>query len=63
MPRPTEFRPDGWPLCPVCGEDELAVLETPPPPDYRWSLSQYLRREMFCYLCGKVTVVAGEAMT
>lgn len=21
--RTTDFRPDGWPLCPICGEDEL----------------------------------------
>lgn len=26
----TEYRPDGWPLCPVCGEDELMSLLTVP---------------------------------
>lgn len=26
----TEFRKDGWPLCPNCGEDELWSLYVPP---------------------------------
>jgi hypothetical protein len=59
--KPTEYRKDGWPLCPACGEDELAVLETPPPPNYTEPLSWYLEREMFCYVCGKVRVEDGEA--
>lgn len=25
----TEFRPDGWPLCPQCGDDELYSLANP----------------------------------
>lgn len=25
-PRGLEYRPDGWPLCPRCGEDELASV-------------------------------------
>lgn len=32
-PMPKEFvesRPDGWPLCPGCGEDELWSAETYP---------------------------------
>lgn len=24
-----EFREDGWPLCPICGEDELYSLAMP----------------------------------
>ena len=60
--KPTEHRPDHWPLCPCCGQDELAVLEVPPPPNYTVPLSWYLEREMFCYWCGRVTVEAGEAL-
>jgi hypothetical protein len=60
--RPREYRADGWPLCPVCGQDELAVLETPPSPGYTEPISWYLQREMHCYWCGRVTVQAGEAV-
>jgi hypothetical protein len=59
--KPTERRPDGWPLCPICGNDELAVLETPPPPDWNEPISWYLARDMHCYWCCRVTVLAGEA--
>lgn len=59
---PTEWRDDGWPLCPSCGQDELAVLAVPPPPNYAEPLSWYLQREMHCYWCGQVTVQAGEAL-
>lgn len=48
-------RPDGWPLCPVCGEDELACLQTPTAPDYEWTLAQYLEHDLFCYVCARVT--------
>lgn len=50
-----ETRPDGWPLCPECGEDELACLSTPTPPDLEWTMAKYLEHELFCYRCGKVT--------
>lgn len=60
--KPSERRRDGWPLCPSCGEDELAVLETPSPPNYTEPIGWYLMREMFCYRCGRVTVRAGEAL-
>lgn len=43
-----EVRSDGWPLCPTCGEDELADI-----------LNTYARAdaaELFCYRCGRVTV-------
>jgi hypothetical protein len=50
-----EVRPDGWPLCPVCGADELACLQTPQAPEYEWTIAQYLTHELFCYQCGKVT--------
>ena len=48
-------RPDGWPLCPECGEDELACMATPQPPEYEWRLEQYLAHELFCYRCVRVT--------
>lgn len=55
QPMPVDTRPDGWPLCPDCGEDELACLATPEPPEYEWPLARYLEHELFCYRCGKVT--------
>lgn len=59
---PTEHRPDGWPLCPCCGQDELGVLETPPLTTHGVPLAWFLERAMFCYACGRVTVEAGEAL-
>jgi hypothetical protein len=40
--KPIAFRADGWPLCPICGEDEL------------YSLSIPANREEIhgCYRCG-----------
>ena len=35
-------RPDGWPLCPKCGEDELYCLMEP----------ACVCRDMRCYRCG-----------
>jgi hypothetical protein len=52
---PKLARPDGWPLCPECGEDELACLTTPGPPEYEWTLARYLEHDLFCYRCGRVT--------
>lgn len=47
-----EYRADGWPLCPNCGEDEMYSLhfsETrrniPP------TLGEYLSRPLRCYAC------------
>jgi hypothetical protein len=59
--KPTEWRDDGWPFCPVCGEDELAVLEMPPDLADQGPPIWYFEREMFCYRCARVTVLAGEA--
>lgn len=47
------YRKDGWPLCPCCGEDELAsfaaldaiALERP------LSLDDYFNGEFYCYRC------------
>lgn len=49
----TEFRPDGWPLCPQCGEDELySELML----DYlgegeRPIVQDCIAGEMACYYC------------
>jgi hypothetical protein len=47
----TEYRPDGWPPCPDCGEDELySHLEwmgrTEKP-----SMAEYIAAGMTCYHC------------
>jgi hypothetical protein len=34
------LRPDGWPLCPLCGDDEIGALDWPT----TW-------RNLFCYRC------------
>ena len=50
---PDSYRLDGWPLCPVCGEDELADLSAV-------TLAS-LSRDLHCHCCQRVTVRAGEA--
>ena len=47
-----EYRADGWPLCPCCGEDELwsrlqwdGLTERPP-------LSEWIAVGLSCYYCG-----------
>ena len=49
----TEFRKDGWPICPSCGEDEVYSLlwksgERPP-------LEEFLASPLSCYNCGPLT--------
>lgn len=48
---PTEFRRDGWPLCPNCGDDELYSLATPPRADAIDG----------CYRCGPAHPLAKPA--
>ena len=50
-----EFRPDGFPLCPDCGQDELYTLDFI---DIDYSmlikpigLEDYLRARLKCYGC------------
>jgi hypothetical protein len=45
-----EFRKDGWPLCPRCGEDELYSLRWmgPDPPP---SLGEFIDTIEGCYSC------------
>lgn len=63
--KPTTYRKDGWPLCPCCGEDELAVRGVPAGFGLGMTraamLAWYLEQELYCYVCGRVTVEAGEA--
>ena len=55
----TEFRKDGWPLCPQCGEDELysVYLFMPHGIDRQAKgeqieLDELLRYPFRCYYCG-----------
>jgi len=48
---PDEFRWDGWPICPICGEDELADLVNE---------QASIKAALFCYRCCRVTVQAGQ---
>ncbi len=51
----TAWRPDGWPLCPWCGEDELAAIRA-------WKRGAVAPHEVdLCYRCGPVEVVTFEA--
>jgi hypothetical protein len=52
----TEFRKDGWPLCPRCGEDELYSRYLPDPPALDEQpqdilLRLYLSTGVKCYRC------------
>ena len=54
---PTEFRADGWPLCPVCGEDELWSPLAPGDPgwpnlDDKPPVAAYIAAGLRCYRCG-----------
>jgi len=48
----TEFRSDGWPLCPRCGEDELWSPLVPGPPEFTTSVEEYVKVGLRCYCCG-----------
>lgn len=50
----TEFRKDGWPLCPCCGEDELfsSAMMNWNGDGERPTLQQCLDNTMICYRCG-----------
>lgn len=52
-----EHRPDGWPLCPSCGEDELYSRFLPDLPMLDAGpedalLKAYLESGVKCYRCG-----------
>ena len=46
---PHEFRADGWPLCPVCGEDEVYSLIWNDGP--RPSMDEFMAGALACYRC------------
>lgn len=59
----TEYRPDGWPLCPQCGEDELyshliwdGCGERPP-------LEDWIEAGIGCYVCQWFMKLAPGALT
>jgi|PersoiStandDraft_1058852.scaffolds.fasta_scaffold264524_1 hypothetical protein len=48
---PIEFRKDGWPLCPTCGDDEVETgLPFHEGADY--TLEDYLKGPLNCIACG-----------
>lgn len=42
-------RADGWPICPVCNEDELGCLDADE--SIAGNMAAYLKRELFCHRC------------
>lgn len=47
-----EYRKDGWPLCPYCGEDELWSPLIPEPIDSHPPVADYIAAGLSCYRCG-----------
>lgn len=47
-----EFRKDGWPLCPRCGEDELQNPHLDMGQEPRPTLADYLAAGLSCLSCG-----------
>ena len=45
------IRADGWPLCPVCEEDELYSLLNWNGQGAKPPMAEYIRAGMCCYLC------------
>lgn len=54
--KPLIYRKDGWPFCPICGEDELGAIGAAPNTS---TMDEYQLHDLFCYRCGQTTVVAG----
>ena len=48
----TEHRADGWPLCPVCGEDELWSGLPWNGNDPRPPMQEWIDHGLRCYKCG-----------
>lgn len=46
-----EFRPDGWPLCPRCGEDELYSLFLCADIDKKPTQEELIADGLRCYSC------------
>lgn len=51
-----EYRKDGWPLCPVCGDDELMSTMQPagvdPSIGVKWTRQPTVIDPMRCLSCG-----------
>lgn len=47
-----EFRKDGWPFCPDCGNEELGAPHYNYPIDYKPTVEDYIRAGLKCYACG-----------
>ena len=50
--QPTEFRADGWPLCPLCGEDEVASPLMWTEDMDRPTLAEFIAGPLRCLWCG-----------
>lgn len=52
-----KLRKDGWPLCPCCGEDEVAILEDFTPfcrtKEAAPAITDLFRFDWFCYRCAR----------
>lgn len=48
----TEYRADGWPLCPQCEEDELYSLLAWNGDGERPPIQAYIAAGLRCYYCG-----------
>ena len=48
---PHQFRADGWPLCPVCGEDEVWSSLTWTEEMDRPTIAGFLEGPLACYRC------------
>ena len=57
--RPDTYRLDGWPICPACGEDELADLTLR---DRAPTIEDLKSVELYSFYCQRVTVRAGEGV-
>ncbi len=59
--KPYRWRSDGWPLCPECGGDELAILDLDDPTKAP-QLEDLKTHWLYCYACRRHTVAEGEAV-
>lgn len=50
-PEPVKLRKDGWPLCPKCGDDELASGVIIGSIEVGWDHEEVMAGTFFCYAC------------
>lgn len=58
----TEFRADGWPLCPQCGEDELYSLLNWNGQGDRPAMIEWIQAGLRCYRCGDCLTAQARAV-